>query len=96
MPFYYFDSTALVKRYSRERGTSLVNKLLAKRGKTAILPTSAISDLYAVLAVKALQGEPLCDRPRQPIWPSRWNSNRSGFPSSARTDSYWNCAIHSG
>ncbi|HKW86401.1 MAG TPA: type II toxin-antitoxin system VapC family toxin [Nitrospiraceae bacterium] len=57
MPFYYFDSTALVKRYSRERGTSLVNKLLAKRGKTAILPASAISDLYAVLAVKALQGE---------------------------------------
>src|SRR5213594_2043105 len=39
---------------------------------------------------------PSCDRPRQPIWPWRWNSSRSDFPSSARTSSYWNCALRSG
>ena len=25
MPYYYYDSTALVKRYSMERGTRIVN-----------------------------------------------------------------------
>lgn len=57
MPFYYFDTTALVKRYSRERGTRTVNALLAKRGKTAILGTVSITELYAALALKARQGE---------------------------------------
>jgi len=57
MPFYYFDTTALVKRYSRERGTRTVNALLVKRGKTVILGTSSITELYSVLAVKALEGE---------------------------------------
>ena len=39
MPYYYFDSTALVKRYSMERGTRVVNKLMVKAaGKVAILP----------------------------------------------------------
>jgi len=57
MPFYYFDTTALVKRYSRERGTRTVNALLVKRGKTVILGTSSITELYSVLAAKAREGE---------------------------------------
>lgn len=57
MPFYYFDTTALVKRYSRERGTRTVNALLVKRGKTVILGTSSITELYSVFAVKAREGE---------------------------------------
>lgn len=57
MPFYYFDTTALVKRYSRERGTRTVNALLVKRGKTVILGTSSIAELYAVFAFKAREGE---------------------------------------
>ncbi len=57
MPFYYFDTTALVKRYSRERGTRTVNALLVKRGKTVILGTSSITELYSAFAVKAREGE---------------------------------------
>ncbi len=57
MPFYYFDTTALVKRYSRERGTRTVNALLVKRGKTVILGTSSITELYSVFAVKVREGE---------------------------------------
>lgn len=57
MPFYYFDTSALVKRYSRERGTSIVNALMAKRGKTAILGTISITEFYSAVALKAQQGE---------------------------------------
>ncbi|TAJ24936.1 MAG: hypothetical protein EPO64_08895, partial [Nitrospirae bacterium] len=57
MPFYYFDTSALVKRYSRERGTSIVNALLAKRGKTAVLGTISITEFYSAVALKAQQGE---------------------------------------
>ncbi len=55
MPFYYFDSTALVKRYNSERGTRAVNALLAKRGKTAILATPTIAEFFAVVANQAKQ-----------------------------------------
>ena len=37
MPYYYFDSTALVKRYSMERGTRIIGRLMVKRGKVAIV-----------------------------------------------------------
>jgi predicted nucleic acid-binding protein len=57
MPVYYFDTSALVKRYSRERGTRIINALLAKRGKIAILGTIAVTELYSALALKARQGE---------------------------------------
>ncbi len=53
MPYFYFDSTALIKRYSRERGTQLVNKLLVKRGKVALVPTQGMAEMYAVLANQA-------------------------------------------
>ncbi|TAJ07205.1 MAG: hypothetical protein EPO61_14665 [Nitrospirae bacterium] len=57
MPVYYFDTSALVKRYSRERGTKTVNALLAKRGRLAILGSVAIPEFYAALALKARLGE---------------------------------------
>ncbi len=57
MPFYYFDSTALVKRYNPERGTRTVNQLLSKRGKIAIVGTTTLAEFYAVLANQARQGE---------------------------------------
>lgn len=56
MPYYYFDSTALVKRYSMERGTRIVNKLMIKRGKVAILPTWSVTDFYAILSTRAHEG----------------------------------------
>ena len=57
MPYYYFDSSALVKRYSMERGTRVVNKLMVKRGKVAILPTWTVTEFYTTLANRAQQGD---------------------------------------
>ncbi len=57
MPYYYFDSTALVKRYSMERGTRIVNKLMVKRGKVAIIPTWTVTELYSSFSNRAQQGE---------------------------------------
>ena len=57
MPYYYFDSTALVKRYSMERGTRIVNKLMVKRGKVAILPTWTVTEFYSSFSNRAQQGE---------------------------------------
>jgi hypothetical protein len=56
MPYYYFDSTALVKRYSMERGTRIVNKLMVKRGKIAILPTWSVTDFYSIFSTRAQEG----------------------------------------
>jgi hypothetical protein len=56
MPYYYFDSTALVKRYSMERGTRIVNKLMVKRGKVAILPTWSVTDFYSIMSTRAQGG----------------------------------------
>lgn len=57
MPYYYFDSTALVKRYSRERGSRVVNALMTKREKTIIIGAPTITEFYAVLALKACEGQ---------------------------------------
>ncbi len=57
MPYYFFDSTALVKRYSREPGTRVVNALMTKRGRTILVGTPAITEFYSGLAAKAKDGE---------------------------------------
>jgi hypothetical protein len=57
MPYYYFDSTALVKRYSMERGTRIVNRLLVKRGKVAILPPWSVTDFYTIMTTRAQEGK---------------------------------------
>jgi hypothetical protein len=57
MPYYYFDSTALVKRYSMERGTRIIGKLMVKRGKVAILPTWTVTDFYTAFSNRAHHGD---------------------------------------
>src|SRR5947208_13799080 len=57
MPYYYFDSTALVKRYSMERGTRIISRLMVKRSKVAILPTWSVTDFYTAFANRANHGE---------------------------------------
>ncbi|MFI5224515.1 MAG: hypothetical protein ACHQX3_09810, partial [Nitrospirales bacterium] len=57
MPYYYFDSTALVKRYSMERGTRIIARLMVKRSKVAILPTWSVTDFYTAFANRAHHGE---------------------------------------
>lgn len=84
MPYYYFDSTALVKRYSMERGTRVVNKLMVKRGKVAILPMWTVTDLYASLSVRAQQGK----SPGMIVTPSftnsKWKRDKACFSSLPR------------
>ena len=53
MPYYYLDSTALVKRYSMERGTRIINKLMVKRSKVAILPTWSVTEFYTAFTNRA-------------------------------------------
>jgi len=79
MPFYYFDTSALVKRYSRERGTRTVNQLMAKRGKVAVLGTVAIAELYSALALKAQQGELTRDDWYSVLFKFEAESNRGLF-----------------
>lgn len=79
MPFYYFDTSALVKRYSRERGTRTVNTLLAKRGKVAVVGTVAIAELYSALALKALEGELTRDDWYSVLFKFESESNRGLF-----------------
>ena len=57
MPYYYFDSTALVKRYSRERGSRIISGLMTKREKTIIIGSPTIAEFYAVFALKAREGQ---------------------------------------
>lgn len=57
MAFFYLDSTALVKRYSRERGTRLVNSLFTKRDRKIIVGLFTLTEFYSALALKARQGE---------------------------------------
>jgi hypothetical protein len=40
-----------------ERGTRIVNKLLVKRGKVAILPTWSVTDFYAIMSTRAQEGQ---------------------------------------
>ncbi|MEO6544800.1 MAG: type II toxin-antitoxin system VapC family toxin [Nitrospiraceae bacterium] len=57
MPYYYFDSTALVKRYSMERGTRIISKLMVKRGMVAIVPTWSVTDFYTAFSNRAHYGD---------------------------------------
>ena len=57
MPYYYFDTTALVKRYSRERGSRIVTALMTKREKTVIVGGPTITEFYSVIALKAREGQ---------------------------------------
>ena len=57
MAFFYFDSTALVKRYSRERGTRTVNALFTKRDRKIILGLLSLTEFFSAVALKARQGE---------------------------------------
>jgi hypothetical protein len=57
MAFFYFDSTALVKRYSRERGTRAVNALFQKRDRKIVVGLPSLTEFYSAVALKARQGE---------------------------------------
>lgn len=57
MAFFYLDSTALVKRYSRERGTRAVNALFTKRDRKIIIGLLSLTEFFSAVALKAREGE---------------------------------------
>jgi len=40
-----------------ERGTRIVNKLLVKRGKVAVVPAGSVTDFYAIMSTRAQEGK---------------------------------------
>ncbi|MBH0179248.1 MAG: hypothetical protein HP491_15655 [Nitrospira sp.] len=90
MPYYYFDSTALVKRYSMERGTRIVNKLLVKRGKVAILPTWSVTDFYSIMSTRAQGGLMTRDDCYSVLYKFEIESKQHALPAAA-----WRARHHS-
>src|SRR3972149_5942167 len=52
MQYFYFDTSALAKRYSPERGSNTVNKLIETTDNIIIIGNIAITELYAALSKK--------------------------------------------
>lgn len=57
MKFFYFDTTALVKRYHLELGSRAVDELINHPGYAVVLGEPAVADLYAVLNRRMETGE---------------------------------------
>ncbi len=52
MQYFYFDTSALAKRYSQEKGSNAVNKLIETKDNIIIIGNIAITELYAALSKK--------------------------------------------
>jgi len=57
MNYFYFDSSALVKRYAKEIGTELVENLCQKEGVAIFISDIALAELGAAFARKLREGE---------------------------------------
>ena len=59
---YYFDTSALVKRYRSEPGTDAVDALFADAGSSFVISRLGIIETVSALAIKVRMGElPLAD-----------------------------------
>lgn len=52
MQYFYFDTSALAKRYSPEKGSNAVNKLIEPKNNIIVIGNIAITELYAALSKK--------------------------------------------
>lgn len=57
MPKYFFDTSALVKRYCPEVGTAVVDSLFATQGDTRIVSRLCVIETVSALAMKVRMGE---------------------------------------
>jgi predicted nucleic acid-binding protein len=57
MNYFYFDSSALVKRYAKEIGTELVESLCQKKEVAIFISDIALAELGAAFARKLREGE---------------------------------------
>ena len=52
MDYFYFDTSAIVKRYSPESGSAKVDAIINKRTNVIILGNIAITEIYSALSKK--------------------------------------------
>lgn len=57
MPQYFFDTSALVKRYRTEAGTDAVDTLFADAASTFVISRLGIVETISALALKVRSGE---------------------------------------
>ena len=57
MPIYFFDTSALVKRYRPEDGTSVVDALFDEQGSACLISRLGVIETISALAMKVRAGE---------------------------------------
>ena len=57
MKYYYFDSSALVKRYAPEKGTQKVDAIFQEKDRVLILANIGIVEIYSALSKKKREKE---------------------------------------
>jgi predicted nucleic acid-binding protein len=57
MAQYFFDTSALVKRYRAEQGTDVIDGLFADAGSTFVISRLGIVEAISALALKVRSGE---------------------------------------
>ncbi len=57
MHYYYFDTSALVKRYSPEAGSEKVDSILTNRDNVIVIGNIAIPEIYSAFSKKYRIGE---------------------------------------
>lgn len=57
MAYYYFDTSALAKRYSPEIGSQTVDDIITDKTNIIVIGNIAITELYSALSKKLRTGE---------------------------------------
>lgn len=57
MKVYFLDTSALVKRYHRERGSEIIDALFAEQDRRIVISDLSIIELGSALAKKVREGE---------------------------------------
>lgn len=57
MTVYFLDTSALVKRYHRERGSEVIDALFAEEGRRIIISDLSIIEFGSALSKKVREGE---------------------------------------
>jgi predicted nucleic acid-binding protein len=59
MPYFYFDTSALAKRYSPETGSEKVDSIINNKDNIIIIGNIAITEIYSALSKKHRTNAPL-------------------------------------
>ena len=57
MPNYFIDTSALAKRYHKEKGSDGMDRILEQPGSRSLISHLAIVELESVFAIKMRTGE---------------------------------------